>query len=441
MIVGLLQPDEGFAEVHGFRTSDAPDEVKSRIGLVSAEDGLYPWLTVREMLLFFADLYGVPPQLARERIDPLVELLQLGSFFHRRCATLSSGQRQRVTLARALIHDPPVMLMDEPTRGLDVVGSQVVFEYIAVLARAGKGDHRQHPSSGRSAAALRSVRASPPGASAPRRDFGRIAQGDGARLVGGDVHRFPQGPGRRSAPDGSGTATRCLAKLTRTPAAPGAHAVWRRTFGRLVRLCLKELRDILRDRRTVVTLVLMPLLVYPLLSILFQKLLVSSQSATGQIVCIVGLESEQAAGTFQEYVVLGDQVLLQRRQASEQRKADAAPAAKTEGGSPPESVLIRWVTGPDLQQRVANGDIDVAVTLREMGRADGAKKRRRNVRVQFLFRETSVLSQKGLEYLEDRLQAFNEGYLLERLSMVGVPARLPVEVESRPIRDARPPSR
>ena len=77
MIVGLLQPDEGFAEVHGFRTSDAPDEVKSRIGLVSAEDGLYPWLTVREMLMFFGDLYGVPPQLARERIKPLVELLQL----------------------------------------------------------------------------------------------------------------------------------------------------------------------------------------------------------------------------------------------------------------------------------------------------------------------------------------------------------------------------
>jgi len=138
MIVGLLQSDEGFAEVHGFRTSTVPDEVKSRIGLVSAEDGLYPWLTVREMLMFFGDLYGVPPQLARERIKPLVELLQLESFFHRRCATLSSGQRQRVTLARALIHDPPVMLMDEPTRGLDVVGSQVVFEYIAYLRERGK---------------------------------------------------------------------------------------------------------------------------------------------------------------------------------------------------------------------------------------------------------------------------------------------------------------
>ena len=115
------------------------------------------------------------------------------------------------------------------------------------------------------------------------------------------------------------------------------------------------------------TLVLMPLLVYPLLSILFQKLLASSQSATGQVVCIVGLESEQEARTFQEYVALGDQVLLQRRQASEQRKADTASAATTEGGSPPENVLIRWVTGLDLQQKVTHGDVDVAVTLRESG--------------------------------------------------------------------------
>ena len=68
MIVGLLRPDQGYAEVAGFRTSDAPDEVKSRVGLVSANDGVYPWLTVREMLLFFADLYGLSPREAREQL-------------------------------------------------------------------------------------------------------------------------------------------------------------------------------------------------------------------------------------------------------------------------------------------------------------------------------------------------------------------------------------
>jgi ABC-2 type transport system ATP-binding protein/sodium transport system ATP-binding protein len=138
MIIGLLRPDDGYAEVAGYRTTDAPDEVKSQIGLVSAGDGVYPWLTVREMLLFFADLYAVPPLVARENLHSLAALLDLGTLLDRRCAVLSTGQRQRVTLARALIHAPPVMLLDEPTRGLDVLGTQVVVDYIARLRDQGK---------------------------------------------------------------------------------------------------------------------------------------------------------------------------------------------------------------------------------------------------------------------------------------------------------------
>jgi sodium transport system ATP-binding protein len=138
MIVGLLQPDYGYAEVSGFRTSDAPDEVKSRIGMVAANDGVYPWLSVREMLLFFADLYGVPPRQARENLRRLSSLFDLTPLWNRRCAVLSTGQKQRVTLARALIHEPPVMLLDEPTRGLDVLGSQVVVDYVRRLRDEGK---------------------------------------------------------------------------------------------------------------------------------------------------------------------------------------------------------------------------------------------------------------------------------------------------------------
>lgn len=130
MIIGLLQPDSGYARVAGLCTSEAPEAVRARIGLVSANDGVYPWLTVREMLLYFAELYGTPMELARAQVESLSTLLDFKDYLDRRCIALSTGQKQRITLARALIHDPPVLLMDEPTRGLDVVASRTVFDYI-----------------------------------------------------------------------------------------------------------------------------------------------------------------------------------------------------------------------------------------------------------------------------------------------------------------------
>ena len=138
MILGLLQPTSGFAEVDSFRSTQSPDEVKSRIGLVSTSAGLYQWLTPREMLLFFADLYNVGPRQAEQSLHRLSSLFGIGDFLDRRCATLSTGQKQRVNLARSLIHDPPVILLDEPTRGLDVLGSKVIFDYITAARQAGK---------------------------------------------------------------------------------------------------------------------------------------------------------------------------------------------------------------------------------------------------------------------------------------------------------------
>ena len=138
MILGLLEPTSGHAEVEGFRSTEAPDEVKSRIGLVSTSAGLYQWLSPREMLLFFADLYGTPPRQAEENLRSLADIFRLHDYLDRRCATLSTGQKQRVNLARSLIHDPPVLLLDEPTRGLDVLGSKVIFDYIAAARERGK---------------------------------------------------------------------------------------------------------------------------------------------------------------------------------------------------------------------------------------------------------------------------------------------------------------
>lgn len=138
MILGLLEPTSGYAEVEGFRTSENKDAVKSRIGLVSTSAGLYQWLSPREMLLFFADLYGTPPATAQKNLDRLANLFSLHDYLDRRCANLSTGQKQRVNLARSLIHDPPVLLLDEPTRGLDVLGSKVIFDFIASAREAGK---------------------------------------------------------------------------------------------------------------------------------------------------------------------------------------------------------------------------------------------------------------------------------------------------------------
>lgn len=138
MILGLLKPSAGDSSIDGVSVSTHPDHVKRLIGFVSTSVGVYQWLTPREMLSFVADLYDVEPAAARERIESLSQLLDFSSYADRRCGVLSTGQKQRINLARALMHDPPVMLLDEPTRGLDIVGSQVVFEFIQHLRTEGK---------------------------------------------------------------------------------------------------------------------------------------------------------------------------------------------------------------------------------------------------------------------------------------------------------------
>lgn len=138
IVMGLLKPDSGWAEVGGERAGPESAAVRANIGMVSTNDGVYPWLTAREMLMYFADLYSVPLDVARKRLGQLAERLELTRFIDQRCCTLSTGQKQRVILARGLMHDPPVMLLDEPTRGLDVVGSQTVFDFISHLKEMGK---------------------------------------------------------------------------------------------------------------------------------------------------------------------------------------------------------------------------------------------------------------------------------------------------------------
>lgn len=138
ILLGMMAPTLGSASIAGYNSATDASRVKRFVGLVSTSAGLYEHLSVRECLLYSADLYGVPYQQARSNLDRLVGLLGLYDLFSRRCGKLSTGQKQRVQLARALIHDPPVLLLDEPTQGLDVLGSQVVVEFVDHLRKEGK---------------------------------------------------------------------------------------------------------------------------------------------------------------------------------------------------------------------------------------------------------------------------------------------------------------
>ena len=138
MILGLVEPTSGKVTVDGFDVEQKSEEVKRRIGYASVSVGVYPWLSAREMLMFVSDLYDLDREYAHARIDYLAETLSFTSLLDRRCATLSTGEKQRVNLARGLVHEPPAMLLDEPTTGLDVLGSSVVFDYLDYLRQQNK---------------------------------------------------------------------------------------------------------------------------------------------------------------------------------------------------------------------------------------------------------------------------------------------------------------
>ena len=127
----LLLPDEGTATVNGFDVARQANEVRSSIGVVTGgERGLYWRLTGRENLLFFARLYGVREDKAKPRIDDLLKLVELEDRADDNVEKYSRGMKQRLHLIRGLIHDPPVLLLDEPTLGLDPNSAVVIREFI-----------------------------------------------------------------------------------------------------------------------------------------------------------------------------------------------------------------------------------------------------------------------------------------------------------------------
>ena len=137
IVATMLRPSAGTVRVDGVDVRHDPTGVRRRIGFLSASTGLYERLTPRETLRLFGRLHGLDAAGSERRIEELLALLDMGGFADRPCGTLSAGQRQKTSIARALVHDPPVLVFDEPTANLDVLVGKAVLERIATL-RAGR---------------------------------------------------------------------------------------------------------------------------------------------------------------------------------------------------------------------------------------------------------------------------------------------------------------
>lgn len=133
-----LQPTGGTATIDGVDIIEQPMEVRRRVGFLSANTGLHGRLSPRELLTFFGRMYGIPAPDLEQRIDVLFDELQISAFAHRRCELLSSGMKQKVSIARSLIHRPSVIIFDEPTTGLDVSSAQGILHYVEQFRAQGK---------------------------------------------------------------------------------------------------------------------------------------------------------------------------------------------------------------------------------------------------------------------------------------------------------------
>ncbi|WP_372402395.1 sodium ABC transporter ATP-binding protein NatA [Bacillus spizizenii] len=139
MIAALLEPSEGAIRVAGFDTVKQPAEVKKRIGvLFGGETGLYDRMTAKENLQYFGRLYGLKRHEIKARIEDLSKRFGMRDYMNRRVGGFSKGMRQKVAIARALIHDPDIILFDEPTTGLDITSSNIFREFIQQLKREQK---------------------------------------------------------------------------------------------------------------------------------------------------------------------------------------------------------------------------------------------------------------------------------------------------------------
>jgi len=134
----VLRPTAGIATIAGFNVDTHPAEVRARIGFMSGNTGVYDRMTARELVQYYGRLYGMPEEALERRLDELFATLQMNDFRDTLGAKMSTGMKQKVSIARTIIHDPPVMIFDEPTAGLDVLVARALLKTIASLKSQGK---------------------------------------------------------------------------------------------------------------------------------------------------------------------------------------------------------------------------------------------------------------------------------------------------------------
>ncbi len=138
MLATILEPTDGTAVVCGHDVIEQPEKVRACIGFLSTATALYPRLTAQELVEYFGRLNGLDEPTLKKRVEDIFNRLDMNGFRDRRCDKLSTGMKQKTSIARTLVHDPPVMIFDEPTTGLDVMTARTIISFISDCRERGK---------------------------------------------------------------------------------------------------------------------------------------------------------------------------------------------------------------------------------------------------------------------------------------------------------------
>jgi len=138
ILATILEPTDGTALVCGYDVVEEPEKVRANVGFLSTATALYPRLTAQELVEYFGRLNGLDEATLKKRVDDIFNRLDMNSFRDRRCDKLSTGMKQKTSIARTLVHDPPVMIFDEPTLGLDIMTARTITAFIRECRDRGK---------------------------------------------------------------------------------------------------------------------------------------------------------------------------------------------------------------------------------------------------------------------------------------------------------------